>query len=56
MDVGSEKASVDNPSYPITRPLYLITNGEPEGPVKAFIDWSVSDAGQAVVKKYFVGK
>jgi len=56
VDVGSEKASVDNPSYPITRPLYLITNGAPEGEVKDFIDWSLSDEGQAVVKIYFVGK
>ncbi len=49
------QASVNNPSYPITRPLYLITKGEPEGDIKDFIEWSQSDAGQAVVKRHFVG-
>ena len=47
--------SVDNPHYPITRPLYLITNGQPTGSAAAFIDWARSDAGQAIVKRYFVG-
>ncbi len=50
-----QEASVNNPEYPITRPLYLITKGEPAGEVKAFINWALSDAGQAVVKQYFVG-
>ena len=56
LNIGGQKASVNNPSYPITRPLYLITKGAPTGYVKSFIDWSVSDAGQQVVKKHFVGK
>lgn len=56
VNVGSEEASVNNPGYPITRPLHLITKGDPQGDVKAFVDWSLSDAGQQVVKKYFVGK
>ncbi len=50
-----QEASVNNPAYPITRPLYLITKGEPAGEVKAFIDWALSDAGQEVVKRHFVG-
>ncbi len=53
--VGGNAASVENPDYPITRPLYLITKGEPAEPVKAFIRWTLSDAGQAVVKRYFIG-
>ncbi len=56
INIDAQPASVDNPDYPITRPLYLITKGEAEGAVKAFIDWALSDAGQQVVKKYFVGK
>lgn len=56
IDIGSEKATVDNASYPITRPLYLITKGTPEGEVKQFIDWTLSVNGQDVVKKYFVGR
>ncbi len=50
-----QEASVNNPAYPITRPLYLITKGAPSGEVKDFIDWTLSGAGQAVVKRYFVG-
>jgi phosphate transport system substrate-binding protein len=36
-------------TYPISRPLYLYTNGNPEGVVKIFINYSLSDAGQKVV-------
>ncbi|RLA77048.1 MAG: phosphate-binding protein [Epsilonproteobacteria bacterium] len=54
--VNGQEASVQNSSYPITRPLYLITNGAPTGDVKAFIEWSLSPDGQSIVKKYFVGK
>ncbi|MDR1122686.1 MAG: phosphate ABC transporter substrate-binding protein [Endomicrobium sp.] len=35
--------------YPISRPLYLYTNGEPSGVVKMFIDYALSDDGQKVV-------
>ena len=35
--------------YPISRPLYLYTNGEPEGIVKDFIDYALSEEGQKVV-------
>ncbi len=37
--------------YPIARPLFVYTVGEPEGPVKEYIDWMLSPAGQAIVKK-----
>ncbi len=35
--------------YPISRPLYLYTNGNPEGIVKEFIDYTLSPEGQKVV-------
>ncbi len=53
--IGDQAASVTNPDYPITRPLYLITKGEPVGPVADFIAWARSEGGQSIVKKYFVG-
>ena len=53
--IDGQVASVDNTDYPITRPLYLITKGEPTGASKAFIEWSLSPEGQAIVKKFFVG-
>ena len=55
LDVGGQQASVENPHYPITRPLYLTTPDKPSGDVAKFIQWSLSDAGQAVVKQRFVG-
>ena len=35
--------------YPIARPLYLYTRGDPVGPVKEFIDWALGDEGQRIV-------
>lgn len=36
-------------TYPIARPLYMYTLGEPEGPVKTFLDWCLAEAGQKIV-------
>lgn len=36
-------------SYPIVRPLNMLTNGEPTGNVKAFLDFILSEAGQMLV-------
>lgn len=36
-------------SYPIVRPLNMLTDGEPEGMVKAFLDFILSEAGQKLV-------
>ncbi|MDR2436801.1 MAG: phosphate ABC transporter substrate-binding protein [Endomicrobium sp.] len=41
--------NVLNGSYPISRPLYLYTNGKPRGLIKMFIDYALSDEGQKVV-------
>lgn len=38
-------------SYPIARPLYLYTLGEPTGEVAEFIEWALSPAGQKIVKE-----
>lgn len=43
--------SVMNGSYPISRPLFLYTNGTPKGVVKEFIDYALSPAGQTIVKE-----
>jgi phosphate transport system substrate-binding protein len=43
----SENAS--NGSYPIARPLFLYTKGEPEGAVKEYLDWILAAQGQKVV-------
>ena len=37
-------------SYPISRSLLSYTLGEPEGAVRQFLDWVLSDAGQKLVE------
>lgn len=37
--------------YPISRPLFLYTNGTPRGAVKAFIDFAHSKEGQEIVRR-----
>ena len=42
--------TAQNKTYPIARPLYLYTLGEPEGDAKKFISWVLSEAGQKIVQ------
>lgn len=54
MDEKSEYESpilenVTNGKYPISRPLFLYTNGEPKDSVKYFIDFALSKEGQKIV-------
>lgn len=41
--------NVTKNSYPISRPLFMYTNGEPKGIVKDFIDFILSDDGRKIV-------
>lgn len=43
--------NVINGKYPISRPLFLYTNGIPEGLVKKFVDFALSKEGQEIVLK-----
>ena len=36
-------------SYPIARPLFMYTNGEPSGYVGEYLNWIKSDAGQCII-------
>ncbi len=38
-------------SYPIARPLFMYTNGEPKGEIKAYLNWIMSDVGQCIIRK-----
>jgi phosphate transport system substrate-binding protein len=49
--VDATVANALNGSYPIVRPLNMLTDGEPEGVVKAFLDFVMSDEGQAVIEE-----
>jgi phosphate transport system substrate-binding protein len=41
--------SVNNGKYPIARPLFMYTRGEPAGAIKQYLDWILSPAGQQIV-------
>lgn len=41
--------TVNDKSYPIARDLYMYTNGEPTGAVKAYLDWILSAEAQEIV-------
>lgn len=43
--------NVKSKTYPISRPLFLYTCGEPKGMIKDFIDFVFSPEGQELVKK-----
>lgn len=43
--------NVINSKYPISRPLFLYTNGQPQGLVKKFVDFVLSKEGQKIVLK-----
>jgi phosphate transport system substrate-binding protein len=42
--------TIANGTYPIQRYFLLVTNGDPTGNAKAFIDFTLSPAGQAILK------
>ena len=44
----SVETAVDQ-SYPIARPLFMYTAGEPTETVKEYLDWILSDAGQCII-------
>ncbi len=43
--------TVNDGQYPIARDLYMYTNGQPEGAVKAYLDWIVSPEAQEIVEE-----
>jgi phosphate transport system substrate-binding protein len=44
-------STVQNHSYPISRSTFYYTNGEPSGEAKAFLDFTISSAGQKIVEQ-----
>lgn len=45
------KESVLAKKYPYARPTFYYTNGEPSGEAAKFVEYTLSDAGQAIVAK-----
>ncbi|HYN02840.1 MAG TPA: phosphate ABC transporter substrate-binding protein [Vicinamibacteria bacterium] len=48
--VAPTVAAVHDKTYPLARSLHVYTLGAPQGAVKDYIDWILSDAGQKVVE------
>ncbi|MFH0945229.1 MAG: phosphate ABC transporter substrate-binding protein [Planctomycetota bacterium] len=46
----STESALDG-TYPIARPLFMYTAGEPTGAVKTYLDWILSDEGQRIIMK-----
>ena len=44
----SVETAIDK-SYPVARPLFMYTPGEPKGKVKEYLDWILSDKGQCII-------
>lgn len=42
-------ASAADGTYPIARPLLMYTSGQPQGTVKKYLDWILSQAGQKII-------
>jgi len=49
--VACNISTVRNGSYPISRALYFVTKGEPEGDVLKFIEFCLSTEGQQIVEE-----
>jgi phosphate transport system substrate-binding protein len=45
-------ANIATLKYPMSRPLFLMTNGEPRDEAKVFVDFLLSEQGQLLVKKH----
>ena len=48
--VTPTEANASSGTYPIVRPLNLVTPGEPTGIVKTWLDWILGPEGQEIVK------
>lgn len=50
--VRPDAAHISDGSYPLTRPLFVITNGSPKAEAKTMVDFLLSKEGQALVRKH----
>jgi len=48
--IAATRDNVKNKTYPIVRPLNVVSLGEPKGNVKVFVDYLLSAYGQNIVK------
>src|SRR5688572_16597162 len=48
--VPSVNSALDG-SYPIARPLFMVTNGQPQGALRAYLDWIDTDTAQCIIAR-----
>lgn len=49
--VAPSTATAIDATYPVARPLLMYTRTAPEGQIKAYLDWILSDAGQCILQE-----
>ncbi len=47
--IAPTRSTVKDKTYPISRDLYMITNGQPTGLTKDYLDFILSPDGQKIV-------
>lgn len=50
--IQSTPENIATHKYPMSRPLFLLTNGAPMGEAKTYVDFMLSSRGQELVKKH----
>jgi phosphate transport system substrate-binding protein len=50
--IAPTNENIATQKYPMSRPLFLLTNGEAWGPARTLIDFVLSERGQELVKKH----
>ncbi|MEU6977636.1 phosphate ABC transporter substrate-binding protein [Streptomyces sp. NPDC046371] len=50
--IAPSSENVATGKYPMSRPLYMVTNGQPKDTAKKFIDYILSEKGQALLPKH----
>jgi phosphate transport system substrate-binding protein len=50
--IAPSNSNIASGKYPMSRPLFLLTNGVPTGEAKTFIDFMLTPRGQELVKKH----
>jgi phosphate transport system substrate-binding protein len=50
--IEASHANIAGHKYPLSRPLFLLTDGEPKGDAKVFVDFILSERGQSIVRKH----
>jgi phosphate transport system substrate-binding protein len=56
--VAATEANIVGGTYPLPRPMLLLTKGEPTGPAKNFIDYMLGEPGKIIMKNkgFFIPK